>query len=265
MPDWMRGQSVGIFPVTNSTPEPVIAELEKIVDAGEGGLSQDLVKLQAIARQNAVLAVTRKPALLKSIATWVARLDKAGTAGTSVRVYRMRFGDAKEVAGLLNEIFTGNADSGLDSATNDLVPGGGGISASSGRTNSTGIPQASGIPQIGSGTTQSPGGGSQPTQLAVNSSFGGPNAGKLGQGGLAQSTSPSSGRYRSDGMSTGTGAASLLPGVRIAADIVNNALLIYSNQENYRIIERTLMQLDRPRLQVAIDATIAEVTPTMMP
>ena len=28
--DWMRGQSVGIFPVQNSNPEPVIAELEKV-------------------------------------------------------------------------------------------------------------------------------------------------------------------------------------------------------------------------------------------
>ena len=30
--DWMRGQSVGIFPLAvNSSPEPLIAELEKIV------------------------------------------------------------------------------------------------------------------------------------------------------------------------------------------------------------------------------------------
>jgi len=36
--------------------------------------------------------------------------------------------------------------------------------------------------------------------------------------------------------------------------------LIYASQENYRIIERTLVQVDRPQLQVAIDATIAEVT-----
>jgi general secretion pathway protein D len=48
--------------------------------------------------------------------------------------------------------------------------------------------------------------------------------------------------------------------VKIAADPVNNALLIYANQENYRIIQRTLEQIDRPQLQVAIDATIAEIT-----
>ena len=54
----------------------------------------------------------------------------------------------------------------------------------------------------------------------------------------------------------------LLQGVRITPDIVNNTLLIYADQANYRIIETTLQQLDQPQLQVAIDATIAEVTLT---
>jgi general secretion pathway protein D len=51
-----------------------------------------------------------------------------------------------------------------------------------------------------------------------------------------------------------------MQGVRITADTVNNTLLIYADQENYRIIESTLQQVDQPQLQVAIDATIAEVT-----
>src|SRR6202035_3456368 len=28
--DWMRGQSVGIYPVVNSAPEPILTQLEKI-------------------------------------------------------------------------------------------------------------------------------------------------------------------------------------------------------------------------------------------
>jgi general secretion pathway protein D len=52
----------------------------------------------------------------------------------------------------------------------------------------------------------------------------------------------------------------VLPGVRITPDITNNALLIYANQDQYRIIERALNQLDRPQLQVAIELTIAEVS-----
>ena len=50
--------------------------------------------------------------------------------------------------------------------------------------------------------------------------------------------------------------------MRITPDVVNNTLLIYADQANYRIIEATLQQIDKPQLQVAIDATIAEVTLT---
>jgi general secretion pathway protein D len=247
--DWMRGQSVGIYPVSNSTPEPVIVELEKIIDAGEGGLSQNLVKLQPIGRQNAILVVARKPELLKSVSAWITRLDKSGSAGTGVKVYRMRYGDARQVAELLNEIFTGNSTSGLDAPSNQLVPGGGMIASSSNRPNIGVGSQNGGIQQPGSapGSPQPPGGapGGFEARFAEASGTRFP-----------QNSSAPPAAYNP----AGTGAAAILPGVRIAADAVNNAVLVYGTQENYRIIERTLQQIDRPQLQVAIDATIAEVT-----
>ena len=43
-------------------PNPIIAELEKIVDSGENGLSQNVVKFQPVARLNAVMVVTKKAA-----------------------------------------------------------------------------------------------------------------------------------------------------------------------------------------------------------
>src|SRR5712671_5571937 len=52
----------------------------------------------------------------------------------------------------------------------------------------------------------------------------------------------------------------VLEGVRITADTATNSLLVYASTEKYRIIEQTLRQLDQPQLQVAIDATVAEVT-----
>ncbi len=249
--DWMRGQSVGVFPVSNSTPEPVITELQKIVDSGEGGLSESLVKLQPIARQNAILAVTRKPYLLKEIGTWVARLDKSGTAGTSVRVYHMRFGDARDVAVLLNEIFAGSSDSGLDMPTNELAPGSGAMTSSSGPASLSGAQRTGSAPGISQPGQTSNSGQSSGTQLAANSGF---SNQPQGRGGATNQSAA----YNLGG--TGNGGASILPGVRIAADVKNNSLLIYSNMENYRIIENTLKQLDRPQLQVAIDATIAEVS-----
>ena len=50
--------------------------------------------------------------------------------------------------------------------------------------------------------------------------------------------------------------------VRITPDNAENSIVVYSNQEDYRLIERSLREIDRPRLQVAIDATVAEVTLT---
>ena len=250
--DWMRGQSVGIYPVSNSTPEPIIAELEKIIDAGEGGLSQNVIKLQAIGRQNAILVVARKPELLKTVGTWVVRLDRSASAGTGVKVYRMRYGDARQVAALLNDIFLGNSSAGLDSPSNQLQPGSGAVASSSER-----LGMSPTQPSSSSQTASGPAGSQQaPTAASANfnARFADASAGRLAQlGGV--------GRGAPIGGGTGSsGAAPLLANVRIAADAANNALLIYANQENYRIIERTLQQLDRPQLQVAIDATIAEVT-----
>src|SRR5512132_1042292 len=130
--DWMKGQSVGIYPVRNSMPEPVIAEIEKIMDAGEGGLSQNLVKLQPIARQNAIMVVTRKPELLRTASTWITRLDMSDTAATGVKVYRVRYGDAKQLAILLNDMFIGKSGGTFDSPTNQLAPGSGATTLSSG-------------------------------------------------------------------------------------------------------------------------------------
>ena len=51
------------------------------MDSGEGGLSQNLVKLQPIARLNAILVVSQQAgAAARPPATWIARLDKSDTA-----------------------------------------------------------------------------------------------------------------------------------------------------------------------------------------
>ena len=107
--DWMRGQSVGIFPVRNSTPEPLITELEKIMDSGDGGLSQNVVKFQPIGRLNSILVVSQKPELLKRAGTWIARLDKSDTDGVNLKAYPLRYGNAKLIVALLNDMLSGRA------------------------------------------------------------------------------------------------------------------------------------------------------------
>ena len=234
--DWMRGQSVGVYPVANSSPEPIIAELEKIMDSGENGLSQNLVKFQAITRQNAILVVTSKPQLLKTAATWITRLDSPANGGTAIKVYRVRYGDAKQIAQLLNNLYVkGASDNSADSATNQIAPSSGATPLTVAQRLTGGAP-----PTAATSPSASP-------QTAQAKTFGGIPA---------SANSALSAAMSGD---EGTGAAAL-PGVRITADAANNSILIYANAENYQIIQRTLDQLDRPKLQVAIDVTIAEVT-----
>jgi general secretion pathway protein D len=250
--DWMRGQSVGIYPIVSTSPESIIAELEKIVDSGENGLSSSVIKFQPIGRLNAILVVSKRPALLHTAATWIKRLDHADTSRTSVHVYRVKYGEARQIARVLTDMFIGGASSGqLDSADSQIAPGSGTSAISSGdrlsmNGNSNGYSSSStngfGSRMGAAGTGGTPAFGGQGAAALAGAD---PN----GRAGALDSRS-----------SSGSGGQPLLQGVRITPDIVNNTLLIYADQENYRIIEATLQQVDRPQLQVAIDATIAEVT-----
>jgi len=117
--DWMRGQSVGIFPVSSGSPAPIIQELEKVADSGENGLGQNVIKFQPIARLNAIMVVTKKPEMLRNAATWIKRLDRADTARTTVHVYRVKYGDARQIARVLTDMFLGgSSSSSLDNPDN---------------------------------------------------------------------------------------------------------------------------------------------------
>ena len=247
--DWMRGQSVGIFPIANSAPEAVIAELEKIVDSGENGLSQNLIKFQTVGRLNAIMVVSKKPALLHTAATWIKRLDRADTARTSVHVYRVKYGEARQIARVLTEMFIGGSSSSLlDNADSQIAPGSGTYATSSADRLSLSNNASSSTSSNGFGSRMPSGtnaGGT--TGFGTQTAAAAPGANTSDAGTL-------------DSKGAGSGGQPMLKGVRITADAVNNTLLIYADQENYRIIASTLQQVDQPQLQVAIDATIAEIT-----
>jgi general secretion pathway protein D len=245
--DWMRGQSIGVFPIANSGPEPIITELEKIVDSGENGLNQNLVKLQPVARLNAVMVVTKKPGLLRTVETWIKRLDRSDSTRTSVHVYKVKYGDAKQIARVLTEVFGGGSSNSslLDSADNQIAPGSGASASASGSSFGNNTNSSNGTNGSNS-SSQQPGNG---FSSRLGTAFGGPQGGANG-GNLGQ---------LDKGSGSGSGGPPLLQNVRITPDVVNNSLLIYADQGNYRIVESALRQVDQPQLQVAIDATIAEV------
>jgi general secretion pathway protein D len=250
--DWMRGQSVGVFPIRNSTPEPIITEIEKIMDTGEGGLTQNMIKFQPVARLNAILVVSRKPEYLKTVAIWIKRLDDSDVSGVNLKVYRLHYGSAKQVAGLLNEILVGRTSGGLDNAQSQVAPGAGLSVASSGGPLSALSAQPPTALGQGGGLGGGLGGGGAGAAAAARPAGGGAAA---TAGNDLSAAGGAGGAFGARG-----NAEAAQANIRITPDIVNNSILVYAGQETQRIVEQTLRQIDRPLKQVAIDATVAEVT-----
>jgi general secretion pathway protein D len=252
--DWMRGQAIGVFPIHNSTPEPIITEIEKIMDSGEGGLTQHMIKFQPVSRLNAILVVSRKPEYLKTVATWIKRLDESDMSGVNLKVYRLHYGTAKQVAGLLNEILVGRGSGGLDNAQSQVAPGAGLSAASSGGP----LAALSAQPPT---TTGQAGGAGAGTGIGSQGGIGGAATAARPPGSGAATANNDLSAAGSAGAFGGRGnGENFLPNIRITPDIVNNSVLVYASQETQHIVEQTLRQIDRPLMQVAIDATVAEVT-----
>jgi general secretion pathway protein D len=170
----------------------------------------------------------------------------------------LRYGDAKQIAQLLNDIFGAQSGNGLESAVSQIAPGAGVTTASNGLSNgdrsTSTLDMGAGLRAAGAtlGAATGPGGTSQAGGAqSFDARFGATNAGTSG---LA---SPGAAGAR---VGNGQGGSFELPGVRITADTVNNSVVVYANQDRYRLIEQAIQQLDRPQLQVAIHATIAEIT-----
>src|SRR5262249_23180436 len=106
--EWLRNQSVGLYPLKSTAPETMISELERVFESREGGPGQGVISFQPISRMNAVMVVTKNPSLLKQTTQWVERLDRSDNSGTTLRSYRLKYGNATQIAKILTNIFVSN-------------------------------------------------------------------------------------------------------------------------------------------------------------
>jgi general secretion pathway protein D len=244
--EWLQNQSVGVYPLKSTSPETMIGELERIFETNEGGSGQGVVRFQPVSRMNAVMVVTKNPKLLAQTTQWIQRLDRSDTTGTTLRTFRLKNGSATQVAKILNDIFVGQRSGATDGAVKQIAPG---VDSAQSRLDSLDHGSSSG----GSGTQPSGGGSDNHSANPIAAAFSAFSDHKDGDADATGSSSATSG---------GNPQRGTFQNLRITADAANNAVVVYSNQEDYRIVERALRDLDRPQLQVAIDATVAEVTLT---
>jgi general secretion pathway protein D len=256
--EWLRNQSVGVYPLKSTSPETMIEELERVFESREGGPGQGVISFQPISRMNAVMVVAKNPNMLKQTTQWVERLDRVDNSGTTLRSYRLKYGNATQIAKILSNIFGSKGGSGSDTQTSPIAPG---TTTAQSRLDS-----------LKSNTQNSSTSGSSSGSSSSQSSGGSFGSGSSAGAPISAAFQTFSNRKDSDtdtpggadafGGASGGNSRGAFQNVRITADTANNSIVVYANQEDHRIIERAVHDFDRPRLQVAIEATVAEVTLT---
>lgn len=222
--DWLADQSVGIFPVNNSSAAAMMPELTRVLDIGEGGRGRNTIRVQLIERSNSILVVAKTRNQLQRAASWIERLDRMDAAASNLRVYKVQHLQARRLASMVNEMFNGvSASAESEDPASQFPPG----------SQADGQNQSADGSQLANATPDQRMADDLPTP-----------------GGDTDQPSPSAAGGGPQG------------GVRITANPENNTILIFARPDQQRLIEQALVALDRPQEQVAIEATIAEVTLT---
>jgi general secretion pathway protein D len=119
--DLLKGMSVGIFPIENSSVADIDAALASLLgqEGGEGvaetavGIGS-VIRVIPIERLNSIMVVTPRAHYLERLRTWIERLDQAPDANSERRlyVYEVQNSDAAHVADLLSTVFSGASSTG---------------------------------------------------------------------------------------------------------------------------------------------------------
>jgi general secretion pathway protein D len=247
--DMLKGMSVGVFPLKHVSTREVEAALRLLssggaatptTQAGAAGTARPAdttgaalaasfplygaLRVLPIERINSVMVVTPRAAYLDEARRWIEKLDQPGGNSPEAQlfVYPVQNGNAKHLANVLNGLF------------------GNGTPAPTQATTNSGI--APGLQQTTTNTT------------GFSSAGMGISAGTTGTAGRPGGTSALQG--------SGISTVSLNAGLRVMADEINNAVLVYGTRGEFEKIEMTLRRLDIPPTQVLIEASIIEVTLT---
>ena len=247
--DLLKGMSVGVFPLKYVTTREVEAALRLFSDAAGGATTPSAapggagavgkaaaaatlpasfplfgaLRILPMERINSVVVVTPRAANLDEARRWIEKLDQPG-------------GNSAEAQLFVYAVQNGNAKH-LANVLSGLF--GGAASAQS-------APASSGVAP---GLTQT---------TATTTGFSG--GGGIGFGAGAQGGAQAGGTNAIQG--TGLTTTTLSTGLRVMADEINNAVLVFGTKGEYDKIEATLKRLDVPPTQVLIEASIVEVTLT---
>lgn len=123
--DWMSGLSVGFFVLEYAKSNDVVTQLRSLLADEESNPLKGIFRFVPIESANAVLVVSPQEGYLQQARNWIERLDMAEASGEAAErlfVYRVKHGDAENLADILSELF-GGGDSGSQRSVGSVAPG----------------------------------------------------------------------------------------------------------------------------------------------
>lgn len=125
--DWMAGLSVGFFVLEFAKANEVVTQLQGLLgDDAEGGAFKGLFRFVPLESANALLVISPQERYVEQVRDWITRLDMAEASGQAAErlfVYRVRHGDAENLANILSELFGGSGATSSTRSTGGVAPG----------------------------------------------------------------------------------------------------------------------------------------------
>ncbi len=232
--NWLKGMSIGIFPLEQVDAKTVVPELEKIFGDAAGTPMAGMFRFLAIERTNSVMVITPQPEYLTQAEEWIGKLDRGSGAASQLFVYYVKNVKATDLAEKLTDIFSssGSGAAGAPAPIGAVTPG---VASIEINAMNRGRKDERDLNQRARAVTQAP---ITTTPAGVAGTAGG--SGEAG-GGISIVESDN---------------------IRITSIEESNALLIKSTSSQYDSIESAIRRLDVVPLQVHIEARFLEVTLT---
>jgi general secretion pathway protein D len=119
--DYMKGMSVGLYPLRTAKPAALVNELYSVFGLDSG---TKVIKFIPNERLNSVMAITARQDYLPKVAAWIRKLDRiAETNEEQLFVYEIQNRPAQELAGVLQAVLsTGDTASKETSVAPNLTP-----------------------------------------------------------------------------------------------------------------------------------------------
>lgn len=123
--DWMAGLSVGFFVLEYARANEIVTQLEGLLADDSGNPFKGLFRFIPVESANSLLVISPQEKYIQQARNWIERLDMAeasGSASERLFVYRVKHGDAENLAQVLSELF-GEGGGGSRGSVGGVAPG----------------------------------------------------------------------------------------------------------------------------------------------